>query len=132
VVIDEAHQFLRHSEQAEEGVAMDTFGLIAKEGRKYAVTLCIATQRPRDIPEDILSQMGTLLVHRLINDNDRTIIERASGEVDESSLRLIPSLSPGEAILTGVDFPLPLHVRIHAPACTPRSSGADYQSFWCE
>ncbi|MCB0329986.1 MAG: ATP-binding protein [Bdellovibrionales bacterium] len=129
-VIDEAHQFLTDEKALDEGLTLNTFGLIAKEGRKYSLTLCIATQRPRDIPEDILSQMGTLLVHRLINDNDRSIIERASGDVDESSLRLIPSLAPGEAMLTGVDFPLPLHVRIHAPLSRPVSSGADYQSFW--
>jgi hypothetical protein len=132
VVIDEAHQFLTDEHALDEGLAVNTFGLIAKEGRKYALNLCIATQRPRDIPEDILSQMGTLLVHRLINDNDRSIIERASGDVDESSLRLIPSLAPGEAMLTGVDFALPLHVRIATPDAKPRSSGADYQKFWSE
>jgi hypothetical protein len=130
VVIDEAHQFLTDEGDLEEGLTLDTFGLIAKEGRKYALNLCIATQRPRDIPEDILSQMGTLLVHRLINDNDRSIIERASGDVDASALRLIPSLAPGEAMLTGVDFPLPLHIRINAPDAKPTSAGANFQKFW--
>ncbi|OPX24710.1 MAG: hypothetical protein B1H05_04720 [Candidatus Cloacimonas sp. 4484_140] len=44
--------------------------MIAKEGRKYGLNVCIATQRPRDIPEDVLSQIGTLIVHRLINDKE--------------------------------------------------------------
>jgi hypothetical protein len=129
-VIDEAHQFLTHEGSIEDDLNMDTFGLLAKEGRKYSITLCIATQRPRDIPESVLSQMGTLLVHRLINDNDRGIIERASGEIDAGSLKLIPSLAPGEAILAGVDFPLPLYIRMTPPECRPHSAGADYQRFW--
>ena len=76
--------------------------------------------------------MGTLIVHRLINDSDRAVIERASSEVDESSLRFIPSLGPGEAIISGVDFPLPLKVRIEPPEAKPASAGANYQKFWSQ
>lgn len=42
-------------------------------------------RRPRDITEEVLSQMGTLLVHRLTNDRDREVVERASGELDHSA-----------------------------------------------
>jgi hypothetical protein len=132
VVMDEAHQFLgaNSSGVQEEAPAGDIYSLIAKEGRKYSLALCIATQRPRDIPEDVLSQMGTMLIHRLINSGDREIIERACGEIDQATLKRIPTLSPGEAILAGVYFPIPLHVRVYPPDCRPQSEGADYQSFW--
>lgn len=132
VAVDEAHQFLRIEEEHHEdlGVALDAFGLIAKEGRKYSLNICIATQRPRDIPEDVLSQMGTMIVHRLINDRDRAIIERACGEVDRSSIRMIPTLGPGEAIMAGVAFPVPLHIKMLPPQCKPTSEGADFQTFW--
>lgn len=131
LVLDEAHQFLKeHRSSVEDEYLIDSFGLIAKEGRKYALNFLIATQRPRDIPEDVLSQMGTILVHRLINDGDRSIIERACGDVDKSSVTLIPTLAPGEAVLAGVDFPMPLHVRIIPPISEPSSSGANYQKFW--
>jgi len=130
MVVDEAHQLFSEKYDASTEFQLNMFDLIAKEGRKYAINLCMATQRPRDIPDDILSQMGTLIVHRLINDSDRAVIERASTEVDESSLRFIPSLGPGEAIISGVDFPLPLRVRIEPPTAKPASAGADYQKFW--
>ena len=55
-------------------VELDAFGLIAKEGRKYGLTCVLATQRPRDIPEDVLSQIGMFVVHRLINERDRQIV----------------------------------------------------------
>jgi hypothetical protein len=72
VFLDEAHQFLNKKIGNDElKSSLDAFGLIAKEGRKYGLCVCIATQRPRDIPEDVLSQIGTLIVHRLINDRDR-------------------------------------------------------------
>ncbi|MCW0470173.1 DUF853 family protein [Vibrio chagasii] len=44
-----------------------------KEGRKYSLNVVIATQRPRDIPEDVLSQIGSLIVHRLTNFHDQEI-----------------------------------------------------------
>jgi DNA helicase HerA-like ATPase len=131
VFIDEAHQFLNNSLPSSGTIfPLDSFALIAKEGRKYALTVALATQRPRDIPEDVLSQMGTLLIHRLINDNDRKIIERASGEMDSASAASIPILASGQGILVGVDFPVPLSIKMAPPGAPPDSSGADYQTFW--
>jgi uncharacterized protein len=131
VFIDEAHQFLNNSVTSGNSIfPLDSFALIAKEGRKYALTVALATQRPRDIPEDVLSQMGTLLIHRLINDNDRKIIERAAGEMDTASASSIPILASGNGILIGVDFPVPLSIKMTPPRNAPDSSGADYQTFW--
>lgn len=131
VFLDEAHQFLNKSLGDENTKhALDAFGLIAKEGRKYGLTICIATQRPRDIPEDVLSQMGTLIVHRLINDRDREVVERASGEIDRSAAAFLPTLGPGEAIIIGVDFAMPLQVKVTEPENTPDSSGPNYQAHW--
>lgn len=60
VFVDEAHNFLgRHIGGEESSLKLDSFELIAKEGRKYGLNLCLATQRPRDITEGVLSQMGT-------------------------------------------------------------------------
>jgi uncharacterized protein len=83
VFLDEAHQFLGRTIGDEYSSArLDSFGLIAKEGRKYGLTCVLATQRPRDIPEDVLSQLGTWFVHRLTNDKDRDAVERACGDLD--------------------------------------------------
>jgi len=74
--------------------------------------------------------MGTLLVHRLINDRDRSVIERASTEIDQSSISMIPTLAPGEAVILGVEFPVPLFVKVEAPISKPDSEGPDYQRCW--
>jgi uncharacterized protein len=131
VCLDEAHQFLDKTLGDESSrYALDAFELIAKEGRKYCLTICIATQRPRDIPEGVLSQMGTLIVHRLINDRDREVVERASGDIDRSAAEFLPTLAAGEAVVIGVDFPIPLTIQVLPPASKPDSRGPDFQTHW--
>ena len=131
VFLDEAHNFIGKVIGNEDTIAkLDSFELIAKEGRKFGLNICLATQRPRDITEGVLSQLGTLIVHRLTNDRDREIIERACGEIDKAASDFLPSLQPGEAVLIGNDFPIPLTINIHKPTITPNSSGADFQNKW--
>ncbi|HCB76372.1 MAG TPA: hypothetical protein DEP91_09385 [Sphingomonas bacterium] len=87
-------------------------------------------QRPRDIPHDVLSQLGTLFVHRLTNKQDRDTVESACGDLDRGAAQFIPMLGPGEAIIIGPDLPAPLPVFIHPPTSPPDSRGPSYQSFW--
>lgn len=131
VVVDEAHNFLGKRVGFDEySIKLDSFEIIAKEGRKYGLNICLTTQRPRDITEGVLSQMGTLLVHRLTNSNDREIIERACGEVDKSIISFLPNLKQGELTVVGVDFPIPLTVQVHKPDPKPFSDSPSYQQLW--
>ncbi len=131
VVVDEAHNFLGRQIGGEDAVArLDAFELIAKEGRKFGLNICLTTQRPRDITEGVLSQMGTLVVHRLTNDRDREVVERACGEIDRSASSFLPNLKPGEAAIIGADFPIPITIQILPPEAQPKSDGPNYQKCW--
>jgi hypothetical protein len=131
VLVDEAHNFLgRHVGTEDYSAKLDAFELIAKEGRKYGLNICLASQRPRDITEGVLSQMGTLIVHRLTNDRDREVVERACGEIDRSATAFLPNLRPGEAAILGTDFPIPLTIQIRKPGMRPISDGPKYQEHW--
>jgi uncharacterized protein len=131
VIVDEAHNFLGRQIGGDDTAArLDAFELIAKEGRKYGLSICLTTQRPRDITEGVLSQMGTLVVHRLTNDRDREVVERACGEIDRSASSFLPNLKPGEAAIIGADFPIPLTVQIFEPSIKPISDGPNYQHRW--
>jgi uncharacterized protein len=131
VVLDEAHQFLGRTIGDEyANVRLESFGLLAKEGRKHGLTCVLATQRPRDVPADVLSQLGTLIVHRLTNDDDRLAIERACGDLDRNAALFIPTLGPGEAIIIGPDLPAPVPIMIREPASAPDSRGPDYAAYW--
>lgn len=131
VLVDEAHNFLgRHVGTEDYQSKLDAFEIIAKEGRKYGLTICLASQRPRDITEGVLSQIGTLIVHRLTNDKDREVVERACGEIDRSASAFLPNLLPGEAAIIGTDFPIPLTIRVTPPTVRPLSDGPSFQNCW--
>jgi len=129
--LDEAHQFL-NKRIGDEGFEyeLDSFDLIAKEGRKYGLTLCLATQRPRDIHEGVLSQMGTMIVHRLTHGADRDVVERASRDIERAVASFLPTLAPGQALIIGADFPIPIPIQITKPTKEPESRGPDYQKHW--
>jgi hypothetical protein len=131
VVLDEAHQFLNKSLGAEHSrYPLDAFELIAKEGRKYSLTVCLCTQRPGDIPEGVLSQVGTQIVHRLVNRSDREAVEQGITHLDHSAARFLPGFAPGEAVIVGTNLSVPLSVQMLPPNQLPDSGGADYDRYW--
>jgi DNA helicase HerA-like ATPase len=129
VVLDEAHNFLaRQLWEEQDPYPLDAFELIAKEGRKYEVVLCVATQRARDLPEGVVSQIGTFLLHRVANDRDRELLERSGSDLDRDTLSALPLLVPGEMVGMGVGFPIPLRVQVGRPAAPPDSAGPSFSS----
>ncbi len=122
--IDEAHQYLNKSVKDEyfELTNLSSFDSIAKECRKHGLFLGISTQMPRDIPVGTLSQIGTFIVHRLINHFDKESISNASSSANRNTLDFLPILGAGEAILMGVDFPMPVMLKINKPEIEPDSA----------
>lgn len=122
--IDEAHQFLNKRINADDDSSfyLQSIDSIAKESRKYGLFLCLTTQMPRDIPIGTLSQIGTFFVHRLINDSDKRAIENAASSANKSALSFLPILGSGEALLVGVEFPMPLLIKIKSPKNKPDSN----------
>lgn len=130
-ILDEAHNFIGKSIDSDQGsVRLSSFESIAREGRKYNLCLCLATQRPRDLSESILSQIGTLVTHRLTNDYDRVLVEKASGDVNTSVTQFLPDLKTGEALVFGTLIPIPLDIQVQPPKDHPASNSADFQTTW--
>ncbi|NPU88337.1 MAG: ATP-binding protein [Fervidobacterium sp.] len=120
IFLDEAHNFLkRESENETRRYKYKAFELIAKELRKKNVSLVIITQRPSDIPDGVLSQFGTFIIHNLTNPNDiekiRNVVERS-----DMALGLLPYLDVGEAVISSVNLPLVLPVKFYEPECKPK------------
>lgn len=120
LALDEAHHFLgtRVGDGSVE-IAMDAFEQIAREGRKYGLVLMIATQRPRDLRGDIFSQIGSFIVHRLTNFEDRNHLAFACSEMDRGTLELLPTLAQGEALIISDGFPLPVPIKVGTPSTKP-------------
>lgn len=116
IIIDEAHNILSwHSERESEqwkDYRLETFEEIIKEGRKFGVFLTVASQRPSDISPTIISQLHNYFLHRLINENDISAVERTIAYLDKVSFDYLPILPTGTCILAGILAQVPVVVDI--------------------
>lgn len=116
LIVDEAHNILSESSKREsekwKDYRLEVFEEIIKEGRKFSYFLTISSQRPADISATIVSQVHNYFIHRLVNDNDLRLLDNTLTSLDKVSKDSIPNLSPGQAILTGTLFELPMIVKI--------------------
>ena len=116
LIIDEAHNILSEKSSVEsekwKDYRLDVFEEIIKEGRKFGYYLTIASQRPADISPTIVSQVHNYFVHRLVNELDLKMLQNTMSSLDAVSRNNIPTLSPGQAVITGVSFAQSVIVQI--------------------
>ncbi|MDD5055361.1 MAG: ATP-binding protein [Candidatus Peribacteraceae bacterium] len=116
IIIDEAHNILsknseRESEQWKD-YRLETFEEIVKEGRKFGVFLTIASQRPSDISDTIISQLHNYFLHRLINNNDIMAVEKTISFLDKVSFDSLAILPTGTCILAGLIAQVPVVIDV--------------------
>ena len=92
---------------------------IAKEGRKYGVSLGLITQRPSDLAEGVLSQCGTIIAMRLNNDRDQAFVKSAMPEGSRGFLDVIPALRNRECIVCGEGVSIPIRVVVRRSRARP-------------
>lgn len=116
IIIDEAHNILSYDSTREnqewKDFRLETFEEIIKEGRKFGVFLTIASQRPSDISATIISQLHNYLIHRLINNRDLEMVEKAIAYLDKISIESLPILPAGACVLSGIVADLPLILQV--------------------
>ena len=110
VAIEEAHVFIPKDEDTDTKYFASK---VAREGRKFGLGLIIVSQRPRGIDADILSQMGSLAVMRMIQQDDQMHISTASEALSRDLIDQLTSLNPGEAIFAGQWVNLPAFVKVN-------------------
>ena len=140
LIIDEAHNILSEKSSVEsekwKDYRLDVFEEIIKEGRKFGYYLTIASQRPADISPTIVSQVHNYFVHRLVNELDLKMLQNTMSSLDAVSRNNIPTLSPGQAVITGVSFAQPVIVQIDklGKEQQPDSSNSNLLKIWhfCE
>lgn len=132
IVCDEAHLYLpvRDAAEATEKRALEAFERIAKEGRKYGVSLLVVSQRPSDVSRTILSQCNNFLVLRLTNDQDQSVVKRLLPESMVGITDILPLLDLGEALLLGDSILLPTRIKLDKPTIAPESATRQFWSDW--
>jgi uncharacterized protein len=132
LVCEEAHRYIPRDESAAFGPTRRAIAQIAKEGRKYGVSLCLVTQRPSEISETILSQCSTVFALRLGNDKDQEFVAKALPESARGFLGSLPALRTQEAIVVGEGVTLPMRIVLDdlPPDSRPRSETLPFSSAW--
>jgi hypothetical protein len=131
LVCEEAHLYLpQRCVGANEERTLANFRKIAKEGRKYGVSLVVVSQRPADVDAAILSQCNNVLAMRLANAQDQGVIQRMMPDTLGSLLETLPVLGTGEALAVGDAVLLPSRVRVQPPTEKPISTTIDFWTQW--
>ena len=110
LVCEEAHRYVPNEKNADGSSVGNILGRIAKEGRKYGISLGLITQRPSDLAEGVLSQCGTIISMRLNNDRDQAFVKAAMPEGARGFLDSIPALRNRECIICGEGVAIPIRV----------------------
>ncbi len=106
LICDEAHLYLPLKDEADavQKQALYNFERIAKEGRKYGVSILAVSQRPSDVSKTILSQCNNFIVLRLTNENDKGVIKNLLPDSLKSTIDFLPLLDVGEALAVEMQY----------------------------
>lgn len=130
LVYEEAHKYVPNSDLAKYRSSKKSIERIAKEGRKYGVTLLLASQRPSEISETIFSQCNNFIAMRLTNPVDQGYVKKLLPDTLGSLIDKMPSLKQGEALLVGEAIILPSIVQIDRCEFEPSSNDIPYWELW--
>lgn len=130
LVYEEAHKYAPRSDLARFKASLNSIERIAKEGRKYGVSLLISSQRPSEISETIFSQCSNFLAMRLTNPDDQAYVKRLLPDTLGNLTAGLPALEQGEALLIGDAVAMPCVV--YVTPCLPQPSSNDirYYEIW--
>lgn len=131
LVLEEAQNYIQQPRSAdEESIARAVFERIAREGRKYGLSLVVASQRPSELSKTVLSQCSSFVVHRLQNPEDLRYFKEIVPGIYGPMLEQIPALAPQTALVLGECVPAPALVKIREARPVPRSRDPKFYRHW--
>jgi len=132
LVCEEAHRYAPEDDKAGFGPAKRALSRIAKEGRKYGLSLCVATQRPAELAAGMLSQCNTIFTMRLSHQRDQELVRAALSDAAIGLLEALPTLGNAEAIAVGQGIAVPMRMVFTelAPEQRPKSASATFSAAW--
>ena len=132
LVCEEAHNYVPASDSAMYRSSRKSIERIAKEGRKYGLSLMVVSQRPSEVSPTIFSQCSNFIALRLTNKADQNYIKGLLPENTSAAAEMLPSLGQGEALIVGDASIMPSLVQLPKPVPEPKSASVDFHSVWNE
>ena len=131
LALEEAHHYLRQLPgESDGGQQALAYERLAKEGRKFGLSLLISTQRPSEVSPTVLSQCGTWAVFRLNNEADQRAVASAAETAGVNVSRQLAGLGRGEAIIFGAALPVPTRLSVSRPNPEPDSKDPPFLQEW--
>ncbi len=132
LLCDEAHLYIpeRTNQDAASELGLESFERIAKEGRKYGVSLTVISQRPAEVNRTVLSQCNNFIALRLSNAEDQAVIKKLLPDNLAGLTDVLPILDIGEALIVGDASLLPTRIIIDEPTIKPTSATRDFWKDW--
>lgn len=131
LALEEAHHYLRQLPgESDGGQQALAYERLAKEGRKFGLSLLISTQRPSEVSPTVLSQCGTWAVFRLNNEADQRAVASAAETAGVNVTRQLAGLGRGEAIIFGAALPVPTRLSVSRPHPEPDSKDPPFLQEW--
>jgi len=119
VVIEEVHTFVSRNNAVKMRSVLDNMQIISRRGRKRWMSLALVSQQPGHVPDELFELANTRFIHQLKSASNLAPVKQTTGGVHEALWSTIPSLGPGQCLITGSIFHNPLFVEIR-PAKTER------------
>jgi uncharacterized protein len=130
LVYEEAHNYVPRSENAKYGSVKKAIERVAKEGRKYGISMMIVSQRPSDISETVFSQCNNFVAMRLTNPNDQRYVKRLLPDDLAAVTDALPSLERQEAIVIGDSVTVPSLMYVDDITDKPDSHDVKFHAEW--
>ena len=132
LVCDEAHVYIPVDFQlsASQRRMVEIFENIAKEGRKFGITLFVASQRPSELNKTIMAQCANYIVMKLNNENDKTMIKGMMPDGSSGVIETVTMFQPGDALVIGDAAPIPMKVHVELATERPQSKTIDFWDEW--
>jgi DNA helicase HerA-like ATPase len=132
LVCEEAHRYAPQDSKLGFAPATRALARIAKEGRKYGISLCVVSQRPSELDASLLSQCNTVFALRMTSAKDQEIIQASLSDTIGGLMSSLPLLGNAEAVVVGEGVPVPMRVRFDElpPDQRPRSNSAKFSARW--
>ncbi|WP_426994377.1 ATP-binding protein [Methylomonas sp. MED-D] len=132
LICEEAHAYIPREKSSQFEGTRKMMERIAKEGRKYGVSIGVVSQRPTELSETMLAQCSSYICLRTTNPDDQQYIRGLVPEAEGDLADILSSLGRGEALVLGEAAPLPTRVQIYRPNPEPKSNDVDYFTAWRE
>jgi len=131
LVLEEAQNYIRESRRTEDdSISKQVFERIAREGRKYGLSLVVASQRPSELSKTVLSQCNSFIVHRLQNPEDLRYFREIVPGIYGQLLDQLPALAPRTALVLGECVQAPALVEMREVDPAPRSKNPQFYKSW--